>query len=74
MIPAGKCYLDASSASLALAKEQLEFVFAEGETTGIDNVVAGSDGNATRYNLAGQKVGNDYKGIVVKGGKKYLAK
>lgn len=74
LIPAGKCYLDASSASLALAKEQLEFVFAEGETTGIDNVVAGSDGNATRYNLAGQKVGNDYKGIVVKGGKKYLAK
>jgi 3D (Asp-Asp-Asp) domain-containing protein len=74
LIPEGKCYLDASSASLALAKEQLEFVFAEGETTGIDNVVAGSDGNATRYNLAGQKVGNDYKGIVVKGGKKYLAK
>lgn len=73
-IPAGKCYLDASGASLALAKDQLELVFVEEEATGIDNVVAGSDDNATRYNLAGQKVGNDYKGIVIKGGKKYLAK
>ena len=75
MIPAGKCYLDASSASsFALAKEQLELVFDEEETTGIDNVVAGSADNASRYNLAGQKVGNDYKGIVIKGGKKYFAK
>jgi hypothetical protein len=26
------------------------------------------------YNLAGQKVGKDYKGIVIQGGKKYLRK
>jgi hypothetical protein len=32
-----------------------------------------SEGEGT-YNLAGQKVGKDYKGIVIQGGKKYLRK
>ena len=27
-----------------------------------------------RYNLAGQKVGNDYKGIVIMNGKKFMQK
>ena len=74
-IPAGKCYLDATGASLTLGKELLEFVFEEEETTGIENVVTDADDDTTHYNLAGQKVGKDYKGIVVrKDGKKYLAK
>ena len=46
------------------------------DVTGIDSVEAQ---NATletgaTYNLAGQQVGNDYKGIVVKNGKKILQK
>ena len=30
--------------------------------------------NAPRYNLAGQRVGADYKGIVIQGGRKYWQK
>ena len=42
--------------------------------TGIKNVVTTSADNAASYNLAGQRVSNDYKGIVVKNGRKYIAK
>lgn len=46
-----------------------------GTATGISAVQpnATKTDNAT-YNLAGQKVGSDYKGIVVKDGKKYINK
>lgn len=33
-----------------------------------------TDANAPMYNLAGQRVGNDYKGIVIVKGKKYVKK
>ena len=67
--------LNASDASLTLAKGELEMVIYEPETTGINNIAADSDADAVRYNLSGQKVGNGYKGIVVrKDGKKYMAK
>ena len=75
LVPAGKCYLDATGYSLVLAKDGLEIEILDAETTGIGNVGVEADDDATRYNLAGQKVGKDYKGIVVrKDGKKYLAK
>ena len=75
LIPAGKCYLYDKYNTSTLAKDELEIVIAEAETTGIGNVVADVDADAAKYNLAGQKVGNGYKGIVVrKDGKKYLAK
>ena len=75
MVPAGKCYLDAGEASLVLAKDELQFVFYDSETTGINNIDAETDTDAFMYNLSGQKVGNGYKGIVVrKDGKKYMAK
>lgn len=51
------------------------YEFTPGDTNGISNVnttVAGD--NAPMYNLAGQKVGNDFKGIVVKNGKKFVNK
>ena len=41
---------------------------------GIDNVNANDNLNKGTYNLAGQKVGADYKGIVITGNKKYLKK
>ena len=73
LIPAGKCYLYDKYNTSTLAKDELEIVIDEAETTGIGNVVA--DADAAKYNLAGQKVGNGYKGIVVrKDGKKCLAK
>ena len=46
-----------------------------GGTTAISNVeTSASAKSATLYNLAGQKVSDSYKGIVVKNGKKYLNK
>lgn len=45
------------------------------DTTGIGSVEASADAaDSAAYNLAGQKVGNDYKGIVVKNGKKFIQK
>ena len=47
---------------------------AQGAATGIESVQTQQLQNGAIYNLAGQKVGNDYKGIVIKNGKKYLMK
>ena len=44
------------------------------QLTGISKVVAEKASNAAIYNLAGQRVNKAYKGIVVKEGKKYIAK
>ncbi len=44
-----------------------------GQTSSINSVNAGSS-NAIIFNLAGQKVSADYKGVVIKAGKKYLNK
>ena len=48
------------------------YVFGEG--SGINSVVKSKTGTAAIYNLAGQRVSNDYKGIVVKEGKKVMVK
>ncbi len=45
----------------------------EVESTGINNVKANVE-NAVRYNLAGQKVNNGFKGVVIMNGKKMLQK
>lgn len=44
--------------------------------SGIDvfNFNAGSDADLPTYNLAGQRVGKNYKGIVIRGGRKVLQK
>ena len=44
------------------------------DPSGIENVVSSNNTSSAAYNLAGQRVSNDYKGIVVKNGRKYLAK
>ena len=44
-------------------------------TTGITNITTdAADANAPAYNLAGQKVGKEYKGVVIKAGKKFIQK
>ena len=56
--------------------EFLSFVFGDeeqGETDGIKAVSTKVE-NGVRYNLAGQKVGADYKGIVIVNGKKVIIK
>lgn len=45
------------------------------ETTGINGITTDDTTlNAPAYNLAGQKVGKEYKGVVIKAGKKFIQK
>ena len=44
------------------------------DPTGINNTVVGNTVSTAAYNLAGQRVSNSYKGIVVKNGKKFIVK
>lgn len=72
-IPAKRCYLEVKSTSPKAAFYSLGTNF--GETTGIssvENKVEKAD--APVYNLAGQLVGKDYKGLVIKNGKKFVIK
>ena len=46
----------------------------EAGSTGISTINAQKTQNNVIYNLAGQKVGNDYKGIVIMNGKKFMQK
>jgi len=47
---------------------------AKNGSTGIQNAKAQAQKNAIRYNLAGQKVDANYKGIVIENGKKFMIK
>jgi hypothetical protein len=60
----GKQYNMASDAS---------FTITAGEGTGIESLNA-EDSNEPAFNLAGQQVSKNYKGIVVKNGKKAIVK
>ena len=50
------------------------FAITRGGATGISNVNVVRVSDGAIYNLAGQKVGKDYKGIVIQNGKKYMQK
>ena len=72
-VPAGKAILPAALINSNAA--QLSFIFNDGETTKINlNVNDNLDQNAPRYNMAGQRVSNSYKGIVIVNGKKVVIK
>lgn len=43
-------------------------------TDGISNIVTNNTVSTATYNIAGQRVSEDYKGIVIKNGKKYIVK
>lgn len=49
------------------------FIF-EGTSTGIESITAVENENAPMYNVAGQLVDDNYKGVVVKNGKKFINK
>lgn len=68
-IPAGKAYLEITAGS----KLAINF---GGETTGISKVATEQTApeNTAMYNLAGQRVSNSYKGIVIRNGKKFINK
>lgn len=72
---ANRAYLQIPTADVN-AREFFWFVdeTEENETTGINAVNGTISNGATIYNLAGQKVSNDYKGIVIVNGKKIICK
>ena len=73
---AHKAYLETDT-DVTPAEARVNLVFGdESETTGIGNVDVNANDNidAPMYNLAGQRVGKSYKGIVIVNGKKYFNK
>ena len=66
-----RCYVtlpDAEARSLSI-------VFDDSETTGIADVKGKKeDGRGDIFNLSGQRVGKDYKGVVIKNGRKMIQK
>ncbi len=69
-----RAYLSTSYDVTTLGAKALSVVFAEDETDGIRSIENSRIENSDYYNLAGQKVGADYKGIVIVNGKKYMRK
>lgn len=78
-IAANKAYL-----KIASGLSKLNIVFAEdenkqeeeqqGETNSIRNIANTNVNNNVVYNMNGQRVGSDYKGIVIVNGKKIIKK
>ena len=54
------------------------YIYAEGSSVGIENVTAAAEAQKAtdnrRYNISGQQVGADYRGLVIMNGKKYVVK
>ena len=48
--------------------------FREAIATGVENINVATAKRGQRYNLMGQPVGNDYKGIVIEDGRKRVIK
>lgn len=74
---ANKAYLETTSDITPTGNARVNLDFGdESETTGIDNVDVNANENidAPMYNLAGQRIGKSYKGIVIVNGKKYFNK
>lgn len=66
---------DAANYKVRAANSMGGFGLADGTTTAIRNAaVTAADADAPAYNLAGQRVGTDYRGIVIRNGKKYIVK
>jgi hypothetical protein len=76
-VPAGKAFLYAPQMQAKPRRAKgLKITFADGsEATGIESLFVGAEAKTPSelYNLSGQKVGKDYKGIVIgSDGKKYV--
>ena len=65
-----------SKGTLTITSGETTLISAGGISTGIENVKSNKviDINSAIYNIAGQKVANDYKGLVIKDGKKMILK
>ncbi len=70
---AGKAYLQTSTELTSEAGARTAWIFADGETTGI-NSVREAVNNGRFYNLAGQRVATPTKGLYIVNGKKVIVK
>ncbi len=70
-----RAYLSTSYNVEGAGAKPLTIIFAEEETTGIsEELRVKSEESSSAYNLSGQKVGKEYKGIVIVNGKKVIRK
>lgn len=60
--------------AMPAAPVAVSVTFKKSTSTGVDNLNIDNSKNARRYNLMGQPVGNNYKGIVIQYGKKIIVK
>lgn len=68
-----RCYIPSSA--IPAGARSLSIVFDDGETTGIADVRGQKeDVRSDIFNLSGQRVGKDYKGVVIKNGRKMIQK
>ena len=72
VVNANKSYLPVEVATETPAR--LNIIFESQEATGISNSPELNTKSGEVYNLQGQKVGSEYKGIVIKNNKKYFVK
>lgn len=72
----GIYFAESEAANVKVAKEDgTELVLIGSSSTGISTVKAAVENNsATIYNVAGQQVSKNYKGLVIKNGKKFVNK
>lgn len=68
-VAAFKGYLSLGSNSSAKS-----FFALDDTVTGVSSIKAETKENGVRYNLAGQRVDNNYKGVVIMNGKKFMVK
>lgn len=76
-LPANRAYLQTTEALATNSTGKVSWIFDDDETTNINALTLGRSAlNPTQpmYNISGQRVGNDYKGIVIQNGKKYVNK
>ncbi|MDD7691794.1 MAG: immunoglobulin domain-containing protein [Prevotella sp.] len=74
-IGANKAYLLVTTPSGGSTAPELVIGIDDDETTGINGVKAeNADVDAPMFNIAGQRVSNNAKGLVIKNGKKYMLK
>ena len=73
MYPYSFVYRCAAKASSILLFFTTEKSYITSETTGITNIQA-TQGNSRTYNLSGQRVNGNYRGIVIRNGRKMMRK
>lgn len=71
-IGANRAYLDLSQLTTATAKGNIAMSLGDGAATGISELKDNEAKCHTAYNLNGQRVPANYKGIVIVNGKKYI--